>query len=234
MKRGVLIHERKLLRASGTALAFVAALSVAACTESNNDNANSTSTGPVTTASEATTTTLSPSEVNKQYITSEARNSSIQKNVEAAGINIVAALQTGKLGPYDFYNLQSNEWASQNPATSGWGDLQHNPQYGGSAAQVAVMVFRNSDGTFDLSQGIQQLQLSVGDNPRISFESPKSANLIDPTYPDWDNWEVTITRDGQTLSINASTLEWQLADLQNFDSQALDILQTSFNELGLQ
>ncbi len=169
-------HERKTsLRNKAIAVvAAGAALTLAGCTT---ESAPAPSSPKATSSAENTTpmpsaptersssvaiptpveATKSQYDLSREYTQNAERSATISAAVTKAGERIVAAAESGELGRFEFYNYEQDTWNSE-----GWGYLQHNPQYGDSGVQVSTQVYRSADGTYDLSRGIRDVEISFG------------------------------------------------------------------------
>jgi hypothetical protein len=214
-------------------LALSAALAISACTS---DHPSKTEARH---AARATTTEKSPViDVHKsglEYFGDENRNIQISTVVRAAGEKIVQAAQSNKMGYFDFYNEKADQWQSKSPHTTGWGWLQHNPQYGGSPNQAAVYVYRNPDGTFDIDKDIHALDINIVGQPSIDFESPNLSHLQDPAFSPSAGWEITIAPDAQHVQSAraAADVVKTVGAVKAIDNDALSRLGTYMQTLGL-
>lgn len=193
-------HEKKksLRNTAVAVVAAGAALTLAGCTteaaQTPSSAANAThsaeNTAPMSsvpteqsssvTISAPTETAKSQDDVNKEYMQSPERAATIGAAVTKAGERVVAAAESGELGRFAFYNSDTGDWGGE-----GWGYLQHNPQYGDSDIQVSTTVYRNGDGTYDVSKGIRGVQMSFSGTTN---EKDLPGVSVDRTSEDSQDW----------------------------------------------
>jgi hypothetical protein len=157
---------RKIVKGAAVLAVAGAAFGLSGCSGTSSSEASSPEASETTAAATAWPTTppveLSPSptqseqeaqkslvELADEYIASEDRNNRIKADVDAFAAQIVALAESGEIGYFGFYNTDTGAWG-RGAGNAGLGQLQHNPQYGGSNAQVNVGIRQNEDGSFDL------------------------------------------------------------------------------------
>lgn len=173
------------------------------------------------------------------YIASEERNTKIDTAVDTLGRRIVRVAESGKIGRFNAYNFETGEWASENPKTSGWVALQHNPQYGGSSAQYSVVVWRTPNGKYDLDKGIIDVKIGTGSQKGIDVMLTASAegesSVVEVTYnevfsahgaeSDWyDRIDDFVYMDSKIQSVE---------DAQNIDDLALHTAEKLLKKDGI-
>ncbi len=248
--------RRRNLRAAGIALAATALLS--ACTSSSKESAETPR--PVPTAS-ATVEAKSPeqsaidqaakaqekakaqTEAAESYLASTERNTTLDNTVQALGKRIIDAAEDKRIGYFDFYNIDTEDWG-RGKGNEGWGYLQHNPQYGGSEHQVFATVYQNADGSFNLDKGVQAVSVVMRDNPDVfeyvSIESPLTTKLVSDIELPLPAWKTSISlskTDGgshETREADAYNFEELTAEqLSALDTEVVSTLNRHIDELGL-
>lgn len=228
-----------LLRRGLQALATVAVTLVAAGCGTGNKTQSHPASVPKAPVTAKTPPAPQPTpETAQSYGTSEARSKALFAAIQAPGKEIVALSRSGAIGPFDFYSDQTNSWRSQSDETHGWGTLQHNPQYGGSADQLSVFVYMDPDGTIDLDKGIQGISTAVKSQAYTDIESNEESHVISPNIPfGYLGWHTSFYRDlHNPSSINQnddSALAYTVTAVKHIDHTTLADVSASLHELGV-
>jgi hypothetical protein len=220
-------RRSRVLTGAASAVAISAALLASACSTEGQEatpKTTVTTVAPTTTRPPETTTTTETVVPTNEYMNSPQRNETIEAAVQAAGLDILAAANSQQLGYFDFYNSETGEWQSQVPTTTGWGSLQHNPQYGGSPEGVSIHVYRLEDGSFDLNRGIQGISLDVNDTQSVHLERMQ---------PEGDSsWAVSVY-DSATRTSHEAAFSQSAQETQFIDITALQLMESRLAELGI-
>jgi hypothetical protein len=240
--------KAKLLGLTGGAL-----LLTAACSPSGNDyDATPRSDRTARTEAPASTTTTTREltqyekdskrrQVAEAYIASPNRNALLASSAQTAGKRIVTAAKSGEIGYFDFYNPDTNKWG-RGRGNEGWGQLQHNPNYGGSPHQIAVDVYQNDDGSFDLTKGVQGVRVHVVNKPAVELESPDNPTIFSgqPALKGWVAYGIPVTLAGELdssvpahESSESKALDLSADDLRAVDQEVVGLLGQSLAESGV-
>ncbi|MDB5186265.1 MAG: hypothetical protein JWL85_788 [Candidatus Saccharibacteria bacterium] len=211
-------NHARWLRPRTVAAAVAAALALAACS-SQDTEARPSRSPSLSPSPSASTKTMSPEQLQasidaqqalekgarivaaKEYVESKNRDEAMLTTVNAVGARIAADAMKGKaskIGPFKFYNIQTKRWG-HGENNHGWGYLQHKPQYGGSPADVSLLVYQYPDGTPDLERGIHDVSIDLNDgtSPALRITSPGEPGIrtsVDPWVSYKDGvWSTSLT-----------------------------------------
>lgn len=195
-------------------------------------------TAPAPPTTSETPAVIVPEQVSAYQLLSEytadpERNAILDAVVLQTAEKIVAVSESGELGRFEFYNFDTGDWGGE-----GWGALQHNSQYGGSESQIIAFVYRNNDGTYDLSKGVQEVSLDANatnkDTPNVSISIRPNGNIETSSYISSDLNTATGELDyGYSVGTQALASEdtLDITTIKSFDDQALADFQTVADDI---
>lgn len=180
-----------------------------------------------------------------EYAQGPERNKKISAFVQQAGVRVIKLGDKSKIGYFDFYNDEKDNWKSKVPAAAnaGWGHLQHNPQYGGSNTQVAITAYRNTKGGYDLNKGVKSFMIDVpGTSLAVGFEA-RPDPTISPEDHAPETWTVSIIDLEKLRGNNPNYMEKvngygaggglvTVEDAQATDARAIYLAEDAMNLLG--